>query len=265
MCTVFSSHKPFKLAQMKGGRETIEFPREYVLLVLNNCACISKGFYCVHREFRTFLSLSQIVPTLLEWKVERFPTPRFLPPLSGTPITAQQTLVSISKPAMARQELGLLKQTTSTSGFKWTLTTHYEWLTFKPKAAKTAVTSGSRATQCPTVKTTFTGKRIHTTDKKRLISGCFWRFCTSFFSNKNASSRYVFEASREKVLDRSEYLFFCSCCFQVFLGNTDKNSVVTQILPSPIFAQYIRINPRSWVGHISMRAEFLGCHPGKWY
>eukprot|EP00118_Oscarella_pearsei_P005447 m.25086 g.25086 ORF g.25086 m.25086 type:complete len:509 (+) comp28733_c0_seq3:70-1596(+) len=45
-----------------------------------------------------------------------------------------------------------------------------------------------------------------------------------------------------------------------FLGNSDQYSVVRNDFLQPIVCRYIRINPVSWYGHISMRAEFFGCH-----
>ena len=51
-------------------------------------------------------------------------------------------------------------------------------------------------------------------------------------------------------------------CFQVFSGNSDRYTVVSHVLPTPITARYIRIHPGAWHGHVSMRADFYGC-PGK--
>lgn len=48
---------------------------------------------------------------------------------------------------------------------------------------------------------------------------------------------------------------------QVFDGNTDQNSVVTHTLLQPIIARFVKIIPKTWNGHISMRAEFYGCVP----
>lgn len=41
----------------------------------------------------------------------------------------------------------------------------------------------------------------------------------------------------------------------VFTGNSDRNTVVTNELNSPINARYIRIHPVTWYSHISMRIE----------
>ena len=49
---------------------------------------------------------------------------------------------------------------------------------------------------------------------------------------------------------------------QVFQGNTDGRTVVTQALPSAIVARFLRIHPKSWHGFIAMRLEFFGCTSG---
>ncbi|CAH3140576.1 unnamed protein product, partial [Pocillopora meandrina] len=48
-----------------------------------------------------------------------------------------------------------------------------------------------------------------------------------------------------------------------FNGNTDKDTVVVNVLIPPVTARYIRFRPVAWNGHISMRAELYGCHRGK--
>ncbi|XP_045208433.1 uncharacterized protein LOC123560270 isoform X2 [Mercenaria mercenaria] len=45
----------------------------------------------------------------------------------------------------------------------------------------------------------------------------------------------------------------------IFTGNADQDSVVTHMLPCPIMARCIRINPLEWKDHISMRFDLLGC------
>ncbi|WAR10365.1 CPXM2-like protein [Mya arenaria] len=43
-------------------------------------------------------------------------------------------------------------------------------------------------------------------------------------------------------------------------GNTDQETVVTSMLPSPVTALCVRINPVTWFGgHISLRFDILGC------
>lgn len=48
---------------------------------------------------------------------------------------------------------------------------------------------------------------------------------------------------------------------QIFEGNSEKEIPVLNMLPVPLVARYIRINPRSWFeeGSICMRLEILGC------
>ena len=50
--------------------------------------------------------------------------------------------------------------------------------------------------------------------------------------------------------------------FQVFNGNNDRNTIVIHGLTPPIKARFIRINVKSWHGHVSMRAELYGCKAG---
>ena len=50
---------------------------------------------------------------------------------------------------------------------------------------------------------------------------------------------------------------------QVFAANSDRYTVVKNVLYKPIITRYIRIHPESWYGHISMRTEFYGCRKGK--
>ena len=46
---------------------------------------------------------------------------------------------------------------------------------------------------------------------------------------------------------------------QVFNANKDRDTIVNHVLIQPIIARSVQINPKSWNGHISMRAEFYGC------
>ncbi|XP_033105774.1 uncharacterized protein LOC117108037 [Anneissia japonica] len=45
-----------------------------------------------------------------------------------------------------------------------------------------------------------------------------------------------------------------------FVGNTDRDTPVTNLFPTPISAQFLRVHPTAWNGHISMRFELLGCN-----
>ena len=44
-----------------------------------------------------------------------------------------------------------------------------------------------------------------------------------------------------------------------FSGNTDQDTVVYHDLSPPIKARYIRFQPTSWIGGVSMRVELYGC------
>ncbi|EDO45376.1 predicted protein, partial [Nematostella vectensis] len=46
--------------------------------------------------------------------------------------------------------------------------------------------------------------------------------------------------------------------FDVFTGNTDQHTVVYRVFRPRIIARYVRINPRNWYKHISMRIELYG-------
>ena len=50
----------------------------------------------------------------------------------------------------------------------------------------------------------------------------------------------------------------------MFRGNSDRNSIVSYTLLRPFRAQYVRIHPKAWRSHISMRAELYGCQKGIW-
>lgn len=44
-----------------------------------------------------------------------------------------------------------------------------------------------------------------------------------------------------------------------FTGNSDRDTVVENVLNSPIVMKFIRFQPTAWHGHISMRVELYGC------
>ncbi|XP_052788841.1 inactive carboxypeptidase-like protein X2 [Mya arenaria] len=50
----------------------------------------------------------------------------------------------------------------------------------------------------------------------------------------------------------------CNGSDRIFVGNTDENTVVTTMLPSPVAALCVKINPVTWFEHISMRFDILG-------
>ena len=47
---------------------------------------------------------------------------------------------------------------------------------------------------------------------------------------------------------------------QVFNGNSDSDSKVTNWFSHPVRAQYIRVEPQSWQGVIAARVEIHGCY-----
>ena len=51
---------------------------------------------------------------------------------------------------------------------------------------------------------------------------------------------------------------------QIFQGNWDSNTVVYNVITPVIYTRYIRILPKSWESHLSMRAEFYSCQYGKY-
>ena len=72
-------------------------------------------------------------------------------------------------------------------------------------------------------------------------------------------------------LKKNEQAMLLSCLIvksshfmlQVFGGNSDRHSIVSHVLAKPLITRYIRIHPKAWQGHISMRVEFYGCTSGK--
>ncbi|XP_052260689.1 uncharacterized protein LOC127864839 [Dreissena polymorpha] len=52
---------------------------------------------------------------------------------------------------------------------------------------------------------------------------------------------------------------------EIFPGNTDQDSHVTNMLSSPVRALCVRIQPVTWVGYISLRFDVLGCSCGNHY
>ena len=47
--------------------------------------------------------------------------------------------------------------------------------------------------------------------------------------------------------------------FQVFPGNSDKDTIVTNMFKCPVIARCVRVNPVSWYQHINMRFDIIGC------
>ena len=82
---------------------------------------------------------------------------------------------------------------------------------------------------------------------------------------------------RVNLLDFNNYgilvlksVFLTFPCFPVFIlqyftGNRDRNTVVTNSFVQILRCRYIRVHPRRWYKHISMRVEFYGCLTGILY
>ena len=58
-------------------------------------------------------------------------------------------------------------------------------------------------------------------------------------------------------------VFIIAFPIKYFVGNYDGESIVTRTLTPPIVARYVRVHPRGWYRHISMRLELHGCTPGE--
>ena len=50
--------------------------------------------------------------------------------------------------------------------------------------------------------------------------------------------------------------------FQIFSGNADNNTVVTNELKPALKAKYVRIKPKAWYRWIKIRVELYGCVAG---
>ncbi|XP_013407091.1 lactadherin [Lingula anatina] len=46
---------------------------------------------------------------------------------------------------------------------------------------------------------------------------------------------------------------------KTFQGNIDEDTIQQNVLDTPVYARYLRINPVYWQHHICMRADVLGC------
>ena len=46
---------------------------------------------------------------------------------------------------------------------------------------------------------------------------------------------------------------------QIFIGNTDRNTVVKNDLETPLNTRWLRFLPKSWNNNIAMRVEVYGC------
>ena len=51
----------------------------------------------------------------------------------------------------------------------------------------------------------------------------------------------------------------CATFLQLFGGNYDSDTINKNYLKSPVKTRYLRLHPRTWYGHISLRWEVYGC------
>lgn len=68
-----------------------------------------------------------------------------------------------------------------------------------------------------------------------------------------------FEINKNNRPSNFSALYYCLLLSQIFTGNADQDSVVTNMLPCPVLARCIRINPIDWKDHVSLRFDLLGC------
>ena len=83
---------------------------------------------------------------------------------------------------------------------------------------------------------------------------------TDAFGAQCVTSYYVKVASTTD----DDYTDVCGTdsCPQLFTGNDptrDYETVVTNEFDWPIAARFVRLNPQSWAGHITLRWEIYGC------
>ena len=80
---------------------------------------------------------------------------------------------------------------------------------------------------------------------------------------KDLKSKYEPTTSPETT-ESTTCTYFCFFVFlQVFVGNSDSDTVVKHYLTPAIKARYVRLTPTAWNNHISMRIELYGCL-GNW-
>jgi len=58
---------------------------------------------------------------------------------------------------------------------------------------------------------------------------------------------------------RSASQFTRLCFAQIFDGNSDQNTQVTNLFPRPIVARHVRCYPVTWKDRPAMRLEYIGC------
>lgn len=48
-------------------------------------------------------------------------------------------------------------------------------------------------------------------------------------------------------------------CLQEFIANSDQTTAVTNVLPSPVVARYLRLYPTACNAYCSLRFDAIGC------
>jgi len=77
---------------------------------------------------------------------------------------------------------------------------------------------------------------------------------------RNAYNQWVTSYKVEYSNDGSSFQYYQEQgADKIFTANSDRDTIVYNILSSPITARYIRIHPWTYQNHISMRMEIYGC------
>ncbi|XP_072482670.1 coagulation factor VIII isoform X2 [Notamacropus eugenii] len=80
------------------------------------------------------------------------------------------------------------------------------------------------------------------------------------------TSMYVKEFVLSSSQDGKHWTFFRQNNeVKIFKGNQDHSSPVVNPVEPPLFARLLRIHPWSWVNHIALRVEVLGCDTQQLY
>ena len=94
---------------------------------------------------------------------------------------------------------------------------------------------------------------------------------TVSYSQDNVTFHQYKQDGRVKVFQTELWLprtrsrvicLFLLSFLKEFQANSDRDSIVHNVLSPPVVARYIRIKPTNWSGSITMRVEFRGCRAG---
>ncbi|XP_078665994.1 lactadherin-like [Branchiostoma floridae x Branchiostoma belcheri] len=83
----------------------------------------------------------------------------------------------------------------------------------------------------------------------------------TIIQGRSSADQWVTSYKLQYSLDGLNWITYASSdgSEEVFPGNTDRNTPVTNLLDSPTDARYVRFLPQSWDDWMSMRVEVLGC------